>query len=291
MLPILLHYADGKGHPNQETYDALSEQFHLTPEERAQSLPSGPTSVFINRVAWAKTYLKRAGLIDSTRRGVYCITDRGRNVLEQKPEKINIRFLNQFPEFLSLREKKPDNNAPEPAHAEEMTPSEHILTGYQQIREELVTDVLQRVKESPPEFFEQLVIDLLLAMGYGGSRLDAGRTVGKSGDGGIDGIINEDRLGLDVVYIQAKRWEGIVGRPEIQKFAGALQGKRARKGIFITTSSYTKEARDYASMIENKIVLLDGASLAELMIDNNIGVANVAMYEVKRIDSDYFGQE
>lgn len=171
-----------------------------------------------------------------------------------------------------------------------MTPEEHIELGYQQIRDELATSLLQRVKASPPEFFEQLVVDLLVAMGYGGSRQDAGRAIGRAGDGGIDGIIKEDRLGLDVIYLQAKRWEGVVGRPEVQKFAGALQGQRARKGIFITTSSFTKDAMDFAAAIESKLILMNGDELAGHMIDHGVGVTHVASYMVKRIDSDYFSQ-
>ncbi len=172
-----------------------------------------------------------------------------------------------------------------------MTPEDHIALGYQQIREALAADLLRSIKECAPDFFEQLVVDLLLAMGYGGSRQDAGQAVGRGGDGGIDGIIKEDRLGLDAIYIQAKRWEGVVGRPEIQKFAGALQGQRARKGIFLTTSSYTKEAREFAASIDSKIILIDGEALASLMIDYGVGVTDVASYLVKRVDSDYFGQE
>ena len=292
MLPLLRYLADGAERNNQETIDALAEEFDLTDAERAKLLPSGKQTVFRNRVAWAKSHFKRAGLIDSPRRGVYRITDPGREVLATNLQRIDLRFLDQFPGHREFRASARTEIAPGvTAQADEMTPEEHIALGYQQIRDELGADLLRRIKECPPEFFEQLVVDLLLAMGYGGSRQDAGKAVGRSGDGGIDGIIKEDRLGLDAIYIQAKRWENVVGRPEIQKFAGALQGQRARKGILITTSSLTKEAREFVSAIENRIVLIDGRMLAGLMIDHGIGVSEVGTYVVKRVDSDYFGQD
>lgn len=292
MLPLLKHLADGSERTNQETVDALAKEFNLTDSELAQLLPSGQQTIFRNRVAWAKAHFKRAGLIASPRRGVYKITDRGQDVLEQKPERINLKFLDQFPGHREFRTSSRKDTEVSPSGSEDdLTPEEHIALGYQQIREELASDLLRRVKECPPEFFEQLVIDLLLAMGYGGSRQEAGKAVGRAGDSGIDGIIKEDRLGLDVIYVQAKRWEGMVGRPEIQKFAGALQGQRARKGIFITTSGFSKDAHDYVASIDSKIILIDGEELAKLMIDHGIGVTEVASYVVKRIDSDYFGQE
>ncbi len=291
MLPLLRHLADGAERNNQESLDALGNEFSLSDVERTQLLPSGQQTIFRNRVAWAKSYLKRAGLVGSPRRGIYQITDRGREILARSPQRIDLKFL--APLIGHKETKGPSNIEIEAgiAQLEKMTPEEHIALGYQQIREELSAEVLRRVKECPPEFFEQLVIDLLLSMGYGGSRQDAGRAVGRSGDGGIDGIIKEDRLGLDAIFIQAKRWEGTVGRPEIQKFAGALQGQRARKGILITTSSFTKEAREFVSTIENRIILVDGETLAGLMIDHNIGVAEVGTYIVRRIDSDYFSQD
>jgi restriction system protein len=198
----------------------------------------------------------------------------------------------QFPEHRAFRTpKKANAPLPDSMSSNEMTPQEHIEFGYQQIRVDLAADLLARMKTCPPHFFERLVIDLLLAMGYGGSLQDAGKAVGKSGDGGIDGIIKEDRLGLDAIYIQAKRWENVVGRPEVQKFAGALQGQRARKGIFITTSSFTKEAEAFAASIDSKIVLLGGEELAALMIDHDIGVTEIASYAMKRVDTDYFTEE
>lgn len=295
MLPLLIHLRDGQEHANQETLTALAEQFRLTEEERAQLLPSGQQPIFTNRVAWAKSHLKAAGLIESPRRGYYKICPRGLEVLQTDPEQVDLRLLSQFPEYLEFRKTKREAGAagPEPplapeGESDELTPEEHLEYGYQRIREQLAADLLQKVKEASPAFFEKLVVELLLTMGYGGSRLDAGKTVGRAGGGGIDGVINEDRLGLDVIYIQAKRWEGTVGRPEIQKFAGALQGQRAKKGIFITTSDFTKEAEDYAAMIDSRIVLVNGVRLANLMMDHGVGVTKVASYEVKRIDSDYF---
>jgi restriction system protein len=295
MLPLLVHLRDGQEQSNQETLKTLAEQFRLTEEERAQLLPSGQQPIFTNRVAWAKSHLKAAGLIESPRRGYYKICPRGIEVLQTNPGRVDLRLLSQFPEYLEFRKAKREVGTvgPEPTlvpegEGDELTPEEHLEYGHQRIREQLAADLLQKVKEASPAFFEKLVVELLLTMGYGGSRQDAGKTVGRAGDGGIDGVINEDRLGLDVIYIQAKRWEGTVGRPEIQKFAGALQGQRARKGIFITTADFTKEAEDYVAMIDSRIVLVNGARLANLMMDHGVGVTKVAAYEVKRIDSDYF---
>jgi restriction system protein len=214
--------------------------------------------------------------------------------LKNQPEKINVNFLEQFDEFLQFRERreKPaENHEASENGGETQTPEEAIELAYLRIRQSLADEILQTVKNCSPSFFESLVIDVLVKMGYGGTRKDAGKAIGRSGDGGIDGIINEDRLGLDVIYIQAKKWENSVGRPEIQKFAGALQGQRAKKGIFITTSTFTKEAQEFASRIESKITLIDGETLSQLMIDYNVGINLVASYELKRIDSDYFIEE
>lgn len=236
--------------------------------------------------------MKKAGLVESTRRGYFRITDRGLDVLKQQPEKINAAYLKQFPEFIEFTKKQPESNQePEQERDETQTPEEDIEVAYQTIRQGLANELLQIIKNHSPSFFERVVIDLLLKMGYGGTRKDAGQAIGKSGDEGIDGIIKEDRLGLDIVYIQAKRWENAVGRPEIQKFAGALQGQRAKKGIFITTSTFTESAKEYVSRIDSKIVLIDGETLAQLMIDYHIGVTTIASYELKRIDSDYFTEE
>lgn len=291
IMPALLeHLGDGRDHPNQETLDCLASRFALSAEERQLLLPSGKQELFRNRVAWAKSHLKQAGLIESPSRGIYRLSDRGREVLGNHSSPINMHFLEQFPEYQAFRARtsKDDEEQEDLRPTGELTPAEHIELGYGQLRHELSSELLRRVKEAPPSFFERLVVELLLAMGYGGSRVDAGKAVGQSSDGGIDGIIKEDRLGLNTIYIQAKRWENTVGRPEIQKFAGALQGQRAKKGIFITTAEFSREAESFVSMIDTKIVLIDGAELAELMIDHGIGVASVAAYEIKRIDTDYF---
>jgi restriction system protein len=289
MRPLLEHLADGAVKSNRETIDVLSKHFQLTDEETAELLPSGQQSVFTNRVAWAKAHLKRAGFLESPSRGLYKVTSRGLEALAQNNQRINLKYLKQFEEYSygnsgNSNAKEKDEQKP----SDTLTPSEHIEIGYQRIREELEDELLVKIKESSPTFFERLVVELLVAMGYGGSRKDAGQTIGRSGDGGIDGVIKEDRLGLDAIYIQAKRWEGVVGRPELQKFAGALQGQRARKGVFITTSGFSKEASDYVSMIENRIVLIGGKQLTGLMIDFGVGVSKIASYDVARIDSDYF---
>jgi len=294
MLPLLKHLSDAKEHPNQETVDALSKEFQLSEEERTRLIPSGQQSVFTNRIAWAKAHFKRAGLIEAVKLGVYRITSLGQDVLKKSPVRIDLKFLDQFPghrEFRSGPKKQRDSQQPTTSSDTAMTPQEHIAHGHQLIQDQLADEILKKIKSCTSVFFEQLVIDLLLAMGYGGSREDAGKTVGRSGDGGIDGIINEDRLGLDTIYIQAKRWDSSVSRPEVQKFAGALQGQRAKKGIFITTSSFTREAHDFAKGIDSKIILIDGNELADLMITHGVGVTQIASYHVKRLDSDYFEQE
>lgn len=293
MLPLLVFAGDGKEHSLREAIDTIAEQFHLTSEERREVLPSGRQATFDNRVGWSRTYLKKAGLLTSPKRSYFQITSRGQDVLASKPPVINVAYLRQFPEFreFQLGQTK-DSSLVTTQESEAVTPEESIEGAYQRARATLAVELLQTVKDCSPEFFERLVVDLLVRMGYGGTRKDAGRAIGKSGDGGIDGIINEDRLGLDVVYIQAKRWDASpVGRPEIQKFAGALQGQRARKGIFLTTSTFSRDAYEFASRIDSKIVLMDGETIAQLMIDYGVGVNTVATYELKRIDSDYFNGE
>lgn len=293
MLPFLEFIEDKDEHSFRETVDGLAKGFQLTDEEQKELLPSGQQEIFSNRVGWARTYLKKSGLVMSTRRGYFKITDKGIDVLNRKPEKINVQFLEQFQEFRdfrALRHKKEDEEK-EDQEIIETTPEEALETAYQRLRDDLAIELLQQIKSSSPSQFEKLVVELLVKMGYGGSRHDAGKAIGKSGDEGIDGIIKEDRLGLDIIYIQAKRWESTVGRPEVQKFAGALQGQRARKGIMITSSTFSHDANDYASRIDSKIVLIDGQRLAQLMIDNNLGVSPLATYEIKRLDSDYFAEE
>jgi len=292
MLPLLKFAGDQKEHSLREAIDALADQFRLTETERKELLPSGQQTVFDNRVGWARTYMKKACLLETPRRGHFRITNRGLKVLKQPPPMINAKFLEQYEEFREFRAlRREKRGAKREAQDEEITPEEALESAYQNIREGLASDLLEQIKASPPSLFEKTVVELLVNMGYGGSRKDAGKAIGKTGDEGIDGIIKEDRLGLDIIYVQAKRWENTVGRPEVQKFAGALQGKHARKGIFITTSGFSRDAHDYASRIDTKIVLIDGSQLAQFMIDHNIGVSPVGLYEIKRIDSDYFTEQ
>jgi restriction system protein len=294
MLPLLRHLADGQEKSSQETFEALSRTFGLSEQEKNELLPSGNQPIFMNKIGWAKTYLEKAGLIESPKRGYYKITERGLSTLKKNPKEIDNKYLSQFSEFADFIKTRvvKKNFVEEYIEIDNAkTPDENIDYNYQKIRNALANDVLDKIKQCSPYFIEKLVVDLLLKIGYGGSREDAGKIIGKSADGGIDGIIKEDKLGLDTIYIQAKRWDGTIGRPEIQKFAGALQGQRARKGVFITTSKFTKEAMDFASMIENKIILIDGDTLSNLMIDYDIGVSTINIYTIKRIDSDYFIDE
>jgi restriction system protein len=294
MLPLLLYSSDGQEHQLKDAAQKLAKDFNLTSEEVSEFLPSGQQPVFINRIGWARTYLKKAGLLLSPRRGYFQITSRGRTVVNENPSEVNVKYLERFPEFLEFRSTKkdglPEGTGPqqEIEQAPTQTPHEALETAYERLRSELADEILLTLRASEPAMFENIVVELLVKMGYGGSRKDAGKAIGRSGDEGIDGIIKEDHLGLDNIYIQAKRWEATVGRPEIQKFAGALQGQRARKGIFITTSDFSRDANEYVSRIDSKIVLIDGKTLARLMIDFGVGVTNVASYEVKKLDSDYF---
>ena len=289
MTPLLKIASDGKEHTKDEALEEVASQLKVTDEEREELLPSGRQAKFDNRLGWATTYPKKAGLLESTGRGKFRITQRGLEVLEDHANDVNTEFLMRFPEFQEFQTKTETRKEEQPSAMQ--TPEEALESGYQQLKEGLVGDIVSRKKKCPPKFFEQLVVDLLLAMGYGGSRKDAGRAVGQSGDGGVDGIIKEDRLGLDVVYVQAKRWEANVGRPIVQGFAGSLEGLRAKKGVLITTSRFSDEAREYANKIEKRIVLIDGEQLAQLMVDHGVGVTEVANYTVKRIDLDYFGEE
>jgi restriction system protein len=292
MLPLLRFASDGNDHTTREAVDVLAIEFQLTSTERSELLASGQQAIFNNRVGWANSYLKKSGLLEAPRRGALRITTRGKQVLDEQPRRIDVRFLERFPEFIEFRGLPRNNRGAEVAEpvvpATEQTPEETLEFAYQSLRLSLAQDILSRILLCSPTFFERLVVELLVKMGYGGSRSDAGKRIGQSGDGGVDGIIKEDRLGLDTIFIQAKRWQGSVGRPEIQKFVGALQGQRAKKGVFITTSSYTAEAIDYTSRIDTKVVLIDGQLLANLMMDFDVGVSVSASYIVKRIDSDYF---
>jgi restriction system protein len=297
MLPVLQLASDGKEHTLAETREVLSARFNLSAEERTELLPSGRQRRFDNRVAWAKAYLDHAGLLRSPRRGHIQITERGRAVLQEAPPRIDIALLERFEEFREFRRAadRPElvlaETATEEGPQASETPEETLERAYQAIRAELAAELLARVRASSPSFFERLVVELLLKMGYGRSRAEAGRAIGGTGDEGIDGLISEDRLGLDTIYIQAKRWEGTVGRPEIQRFVGALHGRRAHTGVFITTGTFSADAGDYVSRIEPRVVLINGLQLAEYMLDLNVGVTTRATFELKRIDSDYFVEE
>jgi len=292
MLPLLKFCSDGKEHTNREALDTLAQEFSLTEEEQKELLPSGQQCVFDNRVAWARAHMKMADILENTSRGVFRITERGQEIMKQNPQEINLRFLRQFPEYEAARERhkenrRQDNPSVGEGH-ENKTPAEQLEEAYQTLRENLASEILAQLKAASPIFFEKVVVEVLVKMGYGGSRKDAGQAIGRSGDEGIDGIIKEDRLGLDIIYIQAKKWEDPISRPEIQKFAGALQGKRARKGIFITTSRFCDTAKEFVANIDSKIILIDGQQFAQFMIDFGVGVATDATYELKRLDSDYF---
>jgi restriction system protein len=294
MLPLLECFADSRERTLLEVEDQLAKQFKVSPSERTELLPSGRQATFTNRIGWARTYLGKALLLEQERRSYWKITQRGRDVLKKKPVTINVAFLEQFPEFQTFRSRTQaiaDVKPSAPLTAQ--TPEEGLETNYLLLQQQLAEEMLERVKKSTPTFFERLVVDLLVKMGYGGSRTDAAEVIGQSGDGGIDGIIKEDRLGLDQIHVQAKRWtEKVVGRPDIQQFSGALDGPGSRKGVFITTSVFSKDALDYAKTLSNKrIVLIDGQRLSELMIEYGLGVNTQRTLEIKRVDSDYFDEE
>jgi len=308
MLPVLKLFADGKERNHNDVRGPIAAEFQLSDSELATLLPSGRQSTFANRVSWALGYLKQARLLESVKRGIYRVTPRGQDVLKAPPPSIDIAFLDQYPEFVEFRTPSApmDIATIDPnllklltegipvsidAPMSLLTPDEQVRTGAARIRENLAAQLLERVKRGSPEAFEHLVIDVLVAMGYGGSQEDAAQVLGKSGDGGIDGIIKEDRLGLDNIYVQAKRWDDAkIGRPAIQQFAGALQGQNARKGVFITTSSFTQEAIDCAKGLQTNIVLINGIQLADYMIDFGVGVSDVETIHIKRLDEDYFGE-
>ena len=300
MLPLLKFASDEAEHPFSEAVTSLAIEFKLSEDEKKELLPSGQQEIYINRIGWARTYLKKAGLIDSPRRGFLKITSRGKEVLASNPKVIDNNFLRQYDEFVAfeLKGKNKEDTILVGDITQKIkkqidkddvkTPEEIFENAYENLRTELASTILENLKNCDPSLFEKIVIEVLVSMGYGGSLKDAGRAVGKSGDGGIDGIINEDRLGLDSIYIQAKRWQSTVGRPEIQNFAGALHGRHAKKGIFFTTSQFSKEARDYVSNIDLKIILVDGVQLADYMIEFNVGVTKTVAFELKKIDLDYF---
>lgn len=291
MLPFLKIISDGKEHTTVETNQKLAKYFNLTDEKLEEYLPSGSQKTFPNRVAWTRSHLKMAGLIENTKKSSFRITEVGKQLLESNPKDINLRVLKTIPAYQERTGRTHDEDFPTEIENSQIskTPKEMIENSYLAIRKSLAHELLFKIKSSTPSFFETLVVELLVKMGYGGSIKDAGRSIGRSGDEGIDGIIKEDKLGLDVIHVQAKKWENVVGRPEIQKFVGALAGQGAKKGVFITTSRYSNEAREYQPRNEIKIVLIDGEQLANLMIDHNLAVSTINTFEIKRIDNDYFG--
>lgn len=297
MLPLLKFAGDEKEHSMNAAVENLAKFYKLSEEEFKEWLPSKKQRIFQNRVNWAKAYLKMAGLVENTRRSYFKITQRGLETLKEQPDIINHKYLRRFPDFNVLRESWKKSGAKEPDVIQitevtnNQTPEEQIESGYQSIRKSLEQEILEKLKSIHPSFFEKIVVELLVKMGYGGSIAEAGKATRYTNDEGIDGIIKEDKLGLDVIYIQAKRWEGNVPRPEIQKFVGALAGQRAKKGVFITTSNFSKEATLYAAQMDTKIVLIDGEQLSQYMIDYNLGVSVQNTYEIKKMDSDYFEEE
>ena len=299
MLPFLELLKDGKEHDLQEIIEALSLQFKLTNEERAARLPSGNQVIITNRVSWVKSHLKIAQLIESPRRGASKITSQGLDVLNKNLKKIDLKFLKTLPAYTEWRkdwnslQKKDEKDIEIKTSLSEdvdnaQTPEELLELSFAILKKELASELIEKIKGSSPYFFESLVVDLLIKMGYGGSRKEAGQVIGKSGDGGIDGIIKEDKLGLDAIYIQAKRWEATVPVGQVRDFAGSLLSKKAKKGIFITTSNYPKAAYEFVASIEPRIILIDGKELADLLIEYNVGISTKTNYEVKRIDLDYF---
>ena len=292
MLPLLKYLADGQEHGLSEMHDALAEQFKLTDDELRELLPSGRQPVFRNRVGWARTYLKKAGLLTSPKRAHCKISDKGFALLKENPTEITSKFLTRYDDFVEFQSIKKESRTSLQfefiKNDTEQTPEESLEYAYQKLHSELSKEVLDIVRTCSPAFFEKLVIDLLITMGYGGSRKDAGQAIGKSGDGGIDGIINEDKLGLDIIYLQAKRWDNAVPVKEIRDFIGALASKKAKKGIFITTSNFPKSVYEFVRQVEYKIILIDGERLADLMIEHSIGLSTVNTYHVKTIDTDYF---
>ena len=295
MLPLLKYVSDGKPHTNRDVVEALASVFNLTEDEKNMMLPSGVQQAFYNRIMWARFYLVKAGLMTSPKRGTMQITPRGLETLRSKPEKLNISYLKRFPEFTEFQSSKRETTEASETIVEETsrTPEEILDSSYVQVRGALSQELLTKVQSLSWMDFERLVVQLLVRMGYGGSVKDAGRALTKGGDEGIDGTIKEDTLGLDIIYIQAKKWStgNTVGRPDIQKFVGALAGQGAKKGIFLTTSSFSREAREYVPRNETKIVLIDGEELTQLMIDHDLGVTTQRTYAVKRIDGAFFEED
>jgi restriction system protein len=299
LLPMLKFCANGNEVYRGDIIEAMAEEFDVSDAERAIMLDKVNQSMFVSRVGWARSYLKAALLIEMTRRGYFRITERGTKLLQEAPTKIDIALLDRYPEFVEFRKGKPKDDGereapPTPSDEptpNDVTPEEALEKAHRDLRSALESELLRQVMDCTPAFFERMVVELLVAMGYGGTLRDAGKAIGKSGDGGVDGIIKEDHLGLDVIYIQAKRWKGTVGRPDVHCFAGALKGKQAHRGVMITTSTFTKDAQEYVNGIDIRIALIDGKMLTSLMIDHNLGVSPVASYEIKKIDSDFFNED
>jgi restriction system protein len=300
MLPVLKAVADGNQHRAKDITEKLADQLNLSPQDRLQFLPSGRQTTFSNRVAWAKSHLVQAGLLEPTSRSEFRITDRGRSVLFGNPERIDMNFLKRFSEYVDFRNRVRPNGTDATQADEEhqvpiqiQTPDELIRATTKQIEAALAKELLDRIIAASPAFFEDLIVKLLLAMGYGGSRPDAGQIIGGSGDHGIDGVIDQDSLGLDRVYIQAKKYsrENPVTEPEIRGFSGSLGAAKANKGVFVTTSSFTQPARDFAERHPSKIVLIDGDRLTDLMIRHNVGARIEETFYIKRIDEDFFLDE
>lgn len=289
MRPLLALHADGAEKTQADLRGQLAGEFAVTPEELEERIPSGLTNTFANRVAWASTHMKQAALIEKPRRGISVITDRGRTVLEQHPDRIDMSVLEEFPEYMDFRTRSRTRPRPESsANAEAGTPEEVLDTAYAELRGAITEDLRSRLIASDDTFFEDVVLDVLIALGYGGSKRDAAERVGRSGDGGIDGVIREDALGLDAIYVQAKKWsrDRTIGPREIREFIGALKDADAGKGVFMTTSTFSTEARELAR--RQRVVLLDGGELASLMVDSGVGVTTERRFEIKRVDEDYF---
>jgi restriction system protein len=301
MLPVLKLAGDDQEHRIGDVVNQLARDFGLTEEEQQQILPSGRQATFANRVGWAKTYLVQAGLLEATKRAHFRITDRGKKCLAEGPRRIDVEYLSQFAEFVQFKERGREPGTEASTSASETlpvllqaeTPDELLRSTVKQIETALKKELLDRILAAPPAFFESLIVALLLAMGYGGSREEAGKIVGRSGDGGIDGVIDQDALGLDRVYVQAKRYvaENGVSEPEIRAFSGSLGAAKANKGVFVTTSYFTQPAQNFAERHPFKIVLIDGERLASLMIRHNVGVRVDETLYLKKMDEDFFGDE
>lgn len=288
MLPILRLTSDQGIHKTGDTIDALAVEFQLTEQDLEELLPSGRQRRFTNRVNWATTHLRKAGLLESAGYGKFRITPTGLQVVDSNPAKVDMKLLTKFPGYTQFigGDGGPKSTATTVPEIEQ-TPEERIDSTYRQLEEGLEQELLDKILAVTPAYFELLVVDLLMKMGYGGSD-DAGRRIGKSGDGGIDGTIHQDPLGLDIVYIQAKRWTGSVSRPTVQAFAGSLEGFKATKGVLITTSSFTSDAVGYVQQIGKRIILIDGPTLTKLMVKHGLGVTPTATYVLQKVDNSYF---